>query len=70
MENLLLAVPPATLSKLVRTPAAEGDGTVVGAAPDIAGIVRLQAAQVPILYLFFKRRLPSIPREPVGLLGL
>ena len=69
MENLLLAVPPATLSKLVRTPAAEGDGTVVGAAPDIAGIVRLKEAQVPLVYVYFKRTLPSIPREPVGLLG-
>jgi phytoene dehydrogenase-like protein len=69
VENLLLAVPPATLSKLVRTAAVTGEGSVVEAAPDIAGIVRLREAQVPLVYLYFKRTLPHIPREPVGLFG-
>jgi len=69
VENLLLAVPAATLSRLVRTPVTQGDQTVVEEAPDIAGIVRLRATQVPIIYLFFKHTLQGVPREPVGLYG-
>jgi phytoene dehydrogenase-like protein len=68
-ENLLLAVPAGTLSSLVRTPVAAGQESVVQAAPDIAGVVRLRTAQVPLIYLFFKRKLPQLPREPVGLFG-
>ena len=69
VDNLLLAVPAATLSRLVRTPVAPGQPTVVEEAPDIAGIVRLRATQVPIIYLFFKHKLQGIPKEPVGLFG-
>ena len=69
VENLLLAVPAAALSLLVRTPVSPGQVSVVQAAPDIAGIVRLRAAQVPLIYLYFKRVLPQIPQEPVGLFG-
>lgn len=69
VDNLLLAVPAGTLSQLVRTPASAGEETVVAAAPDIAGIVRLRATRVPIIYLYFKRRLRAIPSEPVGLFG-
>jgi Flavin containing amine oxidoreductase len=69
VENLLLAVPAGTLSLLVRTPVAAGEESVVQAAPDIAGIVRLRTAQVPLIYLYFTRTLPQIPREPVGLFG-
>jgi hypothetical protein len=69
VENLLLAVPAATLSRLVRTPAQSGQQCVVEEAPDIAGIVRLRATQVPIIYLFFKRKLAEMPKEPVGLFG-
>jgi hypothetical protein len=42
---------------------------VVAAAPDLAGIVRLKEAQVPLVYLYFKRRVPRLPSEPVGLFG-
>jgi hypothetical protein len=69
VDNLLLAVPAAVLSTLVRTPVASGQPTVVEEAPDIAGIVRLRATQVPIVYLFFKHKLEGIPKEPVGLYG-
>ncbi|MFL5859435.1 MAG: FAD-dependent oxidoreductase [Solirubrobacteraceae bacterium] len=69
VENLLLAVPAAALSLLVRSPVAIGHESVVEAAPDIAEIVRLRATQVPIIYLYFKRKLAQIPQEPVGLLG-
>jgi hypothetical protein len=69
VANLLLAVPAATLSRLVRTPVQAGQQSVVEEAPDIAGIVRLRATQVPIIYLFFKHKLASMPKEPVGLFG-
>src|SRR6202020_1785626 len=69
VDNLLLAVPAAALSTLVRTPVAPGQPTVVEEAPDIAGIVRLRATQVPIVYLFFKYKVEGIPKEPVGLYG-
>jgi hypothetical protein len=68
VENLLLAVPAATLSRLVRTPVTAGQTCIVEVAPDIAGIVRLRATQVPIIYLYFKRKLRAIPKEPVGLM--
>jgi phytoene dehydrogenase-like protein len=69
VENLLLAVPAGTLSMLVRTPVSDHAESVVQAAPDIAGIVRLRATQVPIIYLYFKRKLKGIPKEPVGFSG-
>jgi hypothetical protein len=69
VDNLLLAVPAGTLSKLVRTPVKAGEQAVVEEAPDIAGIVRLRATQVPIIYLYFTHEVAGIPKEPVGLYG-
>lgn len=69
VDNLLLAVPAATLSKLVRTPVKAGEHCVVEEAPDIAGIVRLRATQVPVIYLYFTHKVADIPKEPVGLYG-
>ncbi len=69
VDNLLLAVPAAALSKLVRTPVKAGEHCVVEEAPDIAGIVRLRATQVPIIYLYFTHKVADIPKEPVGLYG-
>ena len=42
---------------------------MVEEAPDIAGIVRLRATQVPIIYLYFTHKVADIPKEPVGLYG-
>ncbi|HTU96236.1 MAG TPA: FAD-dependent oxidoreductase [Solirubrobacteraceae bacterium] len=67
VENLLLAVPAGTLSRLVRTAVTPDQQSIVEEAPDIAGIVRLRATQVPIIYLFFTHKLDGIPVEPVGL---
>ncbi len=69
VDNLLLAVPAATLSKLVRTPVKAGEHCAVEEAPDIAGIVRLRATQVPVIYLYFTHKVADIPKEPVGLYG-
>jgi hypothetical protein len=69
VDNLLLAVPAGTLSAVIRKPVARGQQSVVQAAPDIAGIIRLRATQVPLIYLYFKRKLKGIPKEPVGFSG-
>ncbi|HEX3977344.1 MAG TPA: FAD-dependent oxidoreductase [Solirubrobacteraceae bacterium] len=69
VDNLLLAVPAGTLSRLVRTPVKADEQSVVEEAPDIAGIVRLRATQVPIIYLYFTHKMAGIPKEPVGLYG-
>jgi uncharacterized protein with NAD-binding domain and iron-sulfur cluster len=67
VDELVLAVPAATLSQLVRTAASPGDTTIVQEAPAIAGISSLRAVQIPIMYLYFDRKWPQIPPEPVGL---
>jgi flavin-dependent amine oxidoreductase len=69
VEDLVLAVPAAALSTLVRTSGGLTSHSVVQAAPDIAGIVRLRAQQVPIIHLYFNQKLQGIPPEPVGLFG-
>jgi len=67
VDELILAVPAAGLSQLVRTPASAGATPIVDTAPAIAGISSLRAVQIPIMYLYLDRKWPQIPREPVGL---
>lgn len=66
VDELILAVPPLALVKLVRS-GAEGR-RMIDAAPQLAELSRLRSVPVPIINLFFTRRLRSIPAEPVGLL--
>ncbi|HSZ05107.1 MAG TPA: FAD-dependent oxidoreductase [Solirubrobacteraceae bacterium] len=66
-EEVILAVPPFALSKLVRS---GGSGRrIVEAEPDIAELARLRAQPIPIVHLYFTRKLAHIPAEPVGLFG-
>lgn len=67
VDELVLAVPAVTLATLMRKPAQRRQTSVVEEAPEIAGVARLRAVQVPILYLYFNRKLSQIPPEPVGL---
>ena len=67
IDELILAVPAAVLSHLMRTPVAPRGTPVVEVAPAIAGISCLRAVQIPIMYLYLDRKWPQIPREPVGL---
>jgi hypothetical protein len=63
--ELLLAVPPVGLSALIRTgPAGR---RVVERVPKLAELARLRSQRIPIVHVFFKRKLPPIPDEPVGL---
>jgi hypothetical protein len=65
VDELILAVPPHTLSTLVRT--GERGHRVVEAAPGLAQLSRLRSQQIPILHVYFTRKLPNMPAEPVGL---
>ena len=66
IEELVLAVPPDVLLGLART----GDpGTrLVEAQPKLAEVSRLRSQRIPILHLYFKKKVPHVPIEPVGLL--
>lgn len=67
VDELLLAVPPRTLSDLIRT------GTpghrVVEAVPKLAELARLRSQYIPILNVYFTRKLKQNPCEPVALTG-
>lgn len=65
IDELVLAVPPDVLLHLMRS----GDpGTrLVEAEPKLAEVSRLRSQRIPILHLYFKKKLKHIPMEPVGL---
>lgn len=65
IDELILAVPPLSLVKLIRSGA--DDERIVDWAPGLAQVSVLRSVQVPIINLFFKRKLHNIPPEPVGL---
>jgi hypothetical protein len=65
VDELVLAVTAPELSRLVRSgPPGE---SMVDFKPEAADLSRLQALPIPILHVYFTRRLPSVPAEPVGL---
>jgi predicted ATPase len=68
VDELILAVPAGTLQQLIRTGGRDG-GSIVQAAPEVSGVARLHSQQVPLLHLYFRRKLAQIPAEPVGLFG-
>jgi phytoene dehydrogenase-like protein len=65
VDELVVAVPPHTLSSLIRHGGA-GD-PVVAVEPQLAELARLRSQRIPIVHLFLKRKLKHIPKEPVGL---
>jgi hypothetical protein len=65
IDELVLAVPPLALSRLVRA-AAPGE-RIVDALPQMAAVSRLRTQQIPLLHVYFTRRLTGVPAEPVGL---
>ncbi len=67
IDELLLAVPPMELSRLVRT--GDAGGRMVERVPRLAELSRLQALPIPIVHLYLRRRLRGLPAEPVGLSG-
>lgn len=67
VDELILAVPPMDLSRLVRT--GDTGGRIVELAPKMAELSTLRAHPIPIVHLYLKRKLRSLPAEPVGLSG-
>jgi predicted NAD/FAD-dependent oxidoreductase len=67
VEELVLAVPAPELSRLVRT--GGGGRRIVELAPQTSELSRLSAMPIPIVHLYFTRKLRCIPPEPVGLTG-
>ena len=67
VDELVLAVPVAELSRLVRT--GDEGGRIVELAPQTSELSRLSAQPIPIVHLCFARKLRHIPPEPVGLPG-
>jgi hypothetical protein len=65
VDELILAVPAPALSRLVR---AGHDGErLVEQSERLAELSRLRTQRIPILHVYFRRKLREIPPEPVGL---
>ncbi|HEY6344063.1 MAG TPA: FAD-dependent oxidoreductase [Bryobacteraceae bacterium] len=60
-EALILAVPPRALAYLLN----EGESRVVDKLPRLSQVRRLSAEPVPVLHLYFKKKLPHLPKEYV-----
>lgn len=65
VDELVLAVTPQALSSLVR--AGDPGRRLVEAVPKLAELSRLRSQRIPIVHVFFTRKLEQIPPEPVGL---
>lgn len=65
VEELVLAVPPAGLLELVRS--AKPGRRIIDSVPELAELSRLRSQAIPILHVYFTRKLRRIPAEPVGL---
>ncbi|HZU61693.1 MAG TPA: FAD-dependent oxidoreductase [Solirubrobacteraceae bacterium] len=65
VDELILAVNAPELSGLVRSgPPGE---RIIEFMPQASQLSRLQELPIPIMHVYFNRRLPGIPAEPVGL---
>ncbi len=65
VDELVLAVPPVELSRVVRS-GGEG-GRIVELAPETSELSRLAALPIPIVHLYLNRKRPHVPAEPVGM---
>src|SRR6266852_2895590 len=63
--NVVLAVPAPELAKLVMT--GRPGRSVVERLPALSELQRLRTASILVVTVFFKEKLPNIPREHVGL---
>lgn len=65
VDELVLAVPPQALLELVRS--GKPGRRIIDWVPELAELSRLRTQAIPMLYVYFTRKLPHIPSEPVGL---
>jgi hypothetical protein len=74
VDNLILAVPPKALARLVQSQApyrqedSEPAEDIVSVLPELSELRRLRSEPIPVLHLTFRRRLPNIPRYSVSLM--
>ncbi len=81
VENLILAVTPNAVARLVKSAASVvakeeqtfserieiEEGPIVRSVPQLANTRRLSSEPIPVLYVTFKKKLPNIPRYYVAL---
>jgi hypothetical protein len=60
-DAVILAVPPRALAYLLSA----GVSRVLDKLPQLSHVRELSAAPVPVLYLYFKKKLPNVPKEYV-----
>lgn len=78
-DKLVFAVPPAALGKLLETSAPltemnERAASLITYETDLAQIRRLRSEPIPVMYIYFKKKLKltganHVPHEPIALLG-
>lgn len=69
VDYVVLAVPPKALSNLVQASVGKKGKRIVDMLPQLSELRRLRAEPIPVLNLYFKKKLADIPREHVGLSG-
>jgi hypothetical protein len=67
VDELILAVPAPALSRLVRS-GRRGE-RILESSARLAELSRLRTQRIPIVHVYFKRKLRHLPPEPVGLYG-
>ena len=65
-DTLIMAVPPPALATLAMT-GPKGQ-RLIDHAPSLSEAAQLQAETIPVVTVVFKRRIPGLPKEIVGLL--
>lgn len=65
VDELVLAVPPPALLRLVRS--GKPGRRIIDSVPELAELSRLRTQAIPMLHVYFARKLRRIPAEPVGL---
>jgi NAD(P)-binding Rossmann-like domain/Flavin containing amine oxidoreductase len=65
VDELVLAVPPPALLQLVRS--GKPERRIIDSVPELAELSRLRTQAIPMLHVYFTRKLRHIPSEPVGL---
>lgn len=66
-DYVVLAVPGPELARLVMT-GAKGR-RIVDRLPELSGLQRFQSVAIPVVDVYFKKKLPDIPKEQVGFAG-
>jgi hypothetical protein len=66
-DHVVLATTAKALAQIVEAPVGEDVKRIVDVAPEFAELRRLRAEPLPVVDIYFKKKLPDIPKEHVGL---